>query len=344
MNVNLLLRAKDAARRLVPFLCVMATVLTVCWVSMGRASALYILTGEDDTAIVLDENANVEDFSSQLVYIGSKASGFELTLTAGQNVTVLYNGASIATVSRQETISELLGRIRATPSPLEMVAVDIKATGVTLTVASDLTYYERMTEQDLHQTVYLDDPSLELGTEKVVQAGVDGVHSVVYEVTYSGGKLVSRHLVSEEDSTAVDEIIHVGTAKEAAAAYSASDKVVNVAKNADGSGTLTLASGATVPFQSAKDMTATAYTKGYGGADSYTATGTTVRMGVVAVDKRVIPLGSKVYVVTNDGRVTYGLAVAEDTGVRGNVIDLYYDTYQQCIQFGRRSATVYVVS
>ena len=89
-------------------------------------------------------------------------------------------------------------------------------------------------------------------------------------------------------------------------------------------------------------MTATAYTAGHGGADTVTATGTVVRMGTVAVDKRVIPLGTKMYIVTNDGLV-YGMAVAEDTGVRGNTVDLYYDTYQQCINFGRRSCTVYIL-
>ena len=36
-------------------------------------------------------------------------------------------------------------------------------------------------------------------------------------------------------------------------------------------------------------------------------------------------------------------AVAEDTGVRGNIIDLYYDTYQQCINFGRRTCNVYIL-
>ena len=89
-------------------------------------------------------------------------------------------------------------------------------------------------------------------------------------------------------------------------------------------------------------MTATAYTAGYGGADHCTATGTTVRVGTVAVDKRVIPLGTKMYIVTNDG-IVYGTAVAEDTGVRGDKVDLYFETYQQCINFGRRGCTVYIL-
>lgn len=66
-------------------------------------------------------------------------------------------------------------------------------------------------------------------------------------------------------------------------------------------------------------------------------------MGTVAVDKSVIPLGTRMYIVTNDGSVIYGMAVASDTGVRGNKVDLYYGTYQQCINFGRRSCTVYIL-
>jgi len=40
---------------------------------------------------------------------------------------------------------------------------------------------------------------------------------------------------------------------------------------------------------------------------------------------------------------TNGFAIAEDTGVRGNSIDLYYDTLDECIQFGRRDCTVYIL-
>lgn len=344
MKVQLLSRAKSAARRLIPFVSVTVLVLTACWFTTDRAAALYILTDEDDATIVLEQGANVADFSSQMVYIGTNASGFELTLAAGRPVTVLYNGASVSTTSRQETISELLDRVHTVPGPLDMVAVDLKDKGLTLTVSSDLTYYERSAQSDPHQTVFVNDAALDAGEQKVVQTGTDGVRTMVYEVTYSGGERVSRQLVSE-DSTAVDEIIHVGVAPTpAAAAPESGDRVVNVEKNADGSGTLTFSSGAAVGFSSVKSMTATAYTKGYGGADSCTATGTAVHVGVVAVDKRVIPLGTRLYIITADGKVTYGMAVAEDTGVRGNSVDLYYDTYQQCIQFGRRTATVYVLS
>lgn len=341
MKLQRLSRVKNAAGRLISLVSVAALVLTACWFTTERAAALYILTNEDDATIVLEKGADVADFSSQMVYIGTNAAGFELTLAAGRPVTVLYDGASVSTVSRQETVSELLSRVHTVPGPLDMVAVDLKDAGLWLTVSSELTYYERAAEDAPYQTVEVEDPTLEAGTRQVVQPGADGIRTAVYEVTYSGGERVSRQLVSEE-STAVDEIVHVGVAP-AAGGPGGANPLVSVEKNADGSGTLTLASGATARFSAVKAMTATAYTKGYGGADSCTATGTFARVGVVAVDRRVIPLGTRLYIVTADGKVNYGMAVAEDTGVRGNTVDLYYDTYQQCIQFGRRAATVYVL-
>ena len=53
--------------------------------------------------------------------------------------------------------------------------------------------------------------------------------------------------------------------------------------------------------------------------------------------------GREVLIVAADGSVVYGTAVAADTGVRGNIVDLYYDTYQQCINFGRRTCNVYIL-
>jgi 3D (Asp-Asp-Asp) domain-containing protein len=69
-------------------------------------------------------------------------------------------------------------------------------------------------------------------------------------------------------------------------------------------------------------------------------------VGYVAVDPKVIPLGSKLYITTPSGNIVYGMAVAADTGgaIKGNKIDLYYNTYSECVQFGRRTCTVYVLS
>ena len=56
-------------------------------------------------------------------------------------------------------------------------------------------------------------------------------------------------------------------------------------------------------------------------------------------------LGKRLFIRGSDGSFTYGVAVAEDTGsaIKGNKIDLYFNTYRECIQFGRQDVTVYVL-
>ena len=316
-----------------------AAMLCVSWVATDWASALYILTGADDAAIVLDGTSQVPDLSSQLIHVSTGRTGYDVALTAGQTVTVSHDGAVLSVQAKKETVSALLDRLHIVPGPLDMVLVDISGDGAKLTVGSELTYYETATETVAHQTIRRANPALAKGKEQVVQTGADGVRTAVYEVIWSNGEQVSRQLVEDLGSTAVDEIVEYGTAVPSTT-ITPQDRVVNVTKNADGSGTLTFQSGASIPFSAVKSMTATAYTTGYDGVGRIT--GTTVRVGTVAVDKSVIPLGTRMYIVTNDG-VVYGMAVAEDTGVRGDKLDLYYDTYQQCINFGRRGCTVYLL-
>ena len=331
-------------RRHLALLTLTAVFLTAA-VTTSHASALYILTDADDTAIVLDSAAKLPDLSSQIVNVTTGGKGYDVTLAAKQTVTVHRNGETQTVQSRNESVSRLLERIGIVPSPLETVAVDLSGSGVEITVEEEIIYYDRVVEEVTFDTVRIANPEMKKGTEKVVQEGADGVRTSIYEVVFSNGRELSRQFVEELDSTAVDQIVEYGTAEEQTVSSVMSNNksaISNVSKNGDGSGTLTLADGTALNFSAAKSMTATAYTAGHGGVDYCTATGTTVRVGTVAVDKSVIPLGTKLFIVTTDGLV-YGTAVAEDTGVRGNKVDLYFDTYQQCISFGRRSCTVYIL-
>ena len=108
-----------------------------------------------------------------------------------------------------------------------------------------------------------------------------------------------------------------------------------------GSGPLPSASGAIRKGGAPPPAPPPAYTAGYDGVGTRTATGTTVHKGVAAVDKRVFPLGSDLYVVAKG--MEYGLTRAEDTGMKGPKIDLYMESYQECIQFGHRTGTVYLL-
>jgi len=82
-------------------------------------------------------------------------------------------------------------------------------------------------------------------------------------------------------------------------------------------------------------MECTAYTW----TGNRTASGTWPAVGTAAVDPEVIPLGTKLYI---EG---YGPAVALDTGglVKGNIIDIYLPTEDQCWQWGRRQVEVRIL-
>ena len=153
--------------------------------------------------------------------------------------------------------------------------------------------YKRQ-EKAEHETVYRDTPDLPKGEERVARKGMDGQHTAIYEQTWVSGELVTSQYVEEISTTSVTEVVERGTA---VSYVEPDDKLVNVTTQSDGSGYLTFASGGTMKFSKAVTVTATAYTAGYDGVGTRTATGTTVHKGVAAVDKRVFPLGSDLYVV-----------------------------------------------
>lgn len=76
-----------------------------------------------------------------------------------------------------------------------------------------------------------------------------------------------------------------------------------------------------------------------------TATGKKPKYGYVAVDPKVIPLGTKLYIKTANGSWVYGYAVAEDTGgaIKGDRIDLFMNSKAEANRFGRRNVIVYVL-
>ena len=302
----------------------------------GWARALYLYSDSNASAAALDESH--PGINSVLLNLETGKSGENAMLTAGTLVTVRRGGETITATAQAETVEQFLSRMDIIPGPLEMVGIELMEGSVALTISDHLTVYERVTEQAEHGTVYRSTPDLPKGQERVARKGVDGQHTAIYEQTWVSGQLVTSQYVEEITSTSVDEIVEQGTA---VTSVDADDKVVNVTTNADGSGYLTFASGGTMKFSKAVQVTATAYTAGYDGVDHTTATGTFVHKGVAAVDKRVFPLGSDLYVLAKG--MEYGLTKAEDPGMKGQKIDLYLESYQQCIQFGRRSATVYLL-
>ena len=75
-------------------------------------------------------------------------------------------------------------------------------------------------------------------------------------------------------------------------------------------------------------------------ADGITASGTkATAKRTIAVDSNIIPLGSKVEI---EGM---GIYIAEDTGsaIKGKIIDIYFDTHEEALKFGRQKVNVRII-
>lgn len=296
----------------------------------------------------------------------------QITVRRMQMVTVINRGAQSVIGTYGETTGSLLARMGITPG-----------TGDTLSCSSETQTYDGMTIELVHTETrieeedttvpypvnYYEDPDLEPDAEIVLVAGQNGLTHVKSEVTYRNGKEVSRVIVQEMVQTkpvtqlvirGVDRTImeqpadpepteqSVSSGSTSLGGSSSSGPSTSGGSRYDGSAetsgnVIMTSSGESYTYVDVMTCSATAYTcEGYVG---HTYSGTLARVGAIAVDPTVIPLGTKMYVVSNDGQYVYGYCVAEDIGggIKGNKIDLYFDTYAECWDFGVRMCTVYIL-
>lgn len=180
-----------------------------------------------------------------------------------------------------------------------------------------------------YSTVSKNDSNLDKGKQKLVQDGKAGEKVVTTKVTYENGKEVSRKIISEAvTKKPVQKVVAMGTKiKTNASWYSASR------------GTSSFGANRVISVRS------TAYSprKDYGRAltaSGMVAARNTNGISTVAVDPRVIPLGTKLYI---EG---YGYAVAADTGlaIKGNKVDLFFNTLTEARSWGARHVNVHIIN
>ncbi len=149
-------------------------------------------------------------------------------------------------------------------------------------------------------TIYKDSGELFIGETKIAQKGVNGKRTETFKMYRWHGELIDRVLFNTVNKVAVNQIVLRGTKK-------------NIRK-------LTTPDGA-IEYYQKLNMWATSYDGNCLGCSGTTYTGTSVHHGVCAVDPRVIPLGSYMYIPG------YGTCHAEDIGggIKGNDIDLGFE-------------------
>ena len=151
-----------------------------------------------------------------------------------------------------------------------------------------------------------------------IRNGEPGEVRTVYQVTLNDGKPVGKELLRVEKDAPVSALFYMGRDGFQPSRHKFTrGRVISMSATAYDPSPRTIGPGAT----------------------GRTATGMKAKYGVVAVDPRVIPLGSLVYV---EG---YGFAIASDKGsaIKGNKIDLCYASRSTALAFGRRTVKVHVL-
>ena len=225
------------------------------------------------------------------------------------DLTIQIDNKSAPCQSREKTVGEVLENVG-----FHVGKHDIVKPSLTAKVSDDTSIVvqrvriekEKVKEKTNFKSVEEEDPNMNKGTSEITQEGEQGEDLVTYQVTYTsdmetGRKEIDRETIKEP----VDEIVHVG-----------------IRETIDG-----------FAYTRKETFQATAYSGG-----GRTASGTRARVGEIAVDPRVIPLGTTVYI---EG---FGLRTAEDTGgaIKGHIIDIYMGSTSECRQWGRRNVTVYL--
>lgn len=322
---------------LLPVLAQTASAKPITYVITDGDQTVVHTTTETDPHQILEE-AGLELSADDLFTTAPGVDETEITVQRSQNITLTYCGEVMEVTSYGETLETMLDRLGLSAFGNHVASVSLDTMtydGMTVTVNDVLQMEQTYTQEIPYQTSYCDDPSLPAGEEKVLVAGHPGQMQVTANVTYINSQEESRTVLNETVLTQpVDSVVLVGTGETVGTKSSAP---------LIGDGVIVTSDGEILTYTNSKQFITTAYTHTEPGCDMITSTGTTVRVGTIAVDPKVVSYGTRMFVVTNDGAYIYGLGTAEDCGggVKGHHLDLYFPTLEECVQFGARIATVY---
>lgn len=275
------------------------------------------ITVSDNDILTFSLSGNVED-------------GKVLEIKKGKPITIETDGTKRRVITSKTNVADALAengiQIGADDWAVPSFETEI-SDNLNITLRRIEGKEETVTEQYAAPVENRTDDSM-FSDEKRIENGTNGEKEVVYRVLYEDGNEVYREAVSESiTKEAVPPVVTVGTKERPSITRG----------------------GKTYVYSKKLTVKATAYDTSpeENGGYSRTALGMKPGFGIVAVDPRVIPLGSKLYIESSDdGKSwTYGYAIAGDTGgaIKGNRVDLCYNSQYECILFGRRSATVYIL-
>ena len=309
------------------------------------AENTYVITDGDQVMVHATYETNPEAILDEAGLQLSEVDKFEATsqdgvskinIHRGLTVTVRSCGSTLEVVSYGETVQEMLERMEIPVLENTIVSAKLDTPvydGQEILIQTTLTSTDSYTSAIPYETEYQETGLLEKGKEVVLTVGVEGQKLCTAEVTYIDGEETQRVIMTEEViSEPVTQVVAVGTGE---GKKKGSKPII-------GDGVIITTSGDILTYTRRDTFKATSYCRTDIGGER-TSTGTRCRVGAIAVDPRVIPYGTRMFIVTKDGKYIYGVATAEDCGgaIKGKRLDLFYETDAEAVRFGIRDCDVY---
>ncbi len=182
---------------------------------------------------------------------------------------------------------------------------------------------------------------------KVIQQGKDGFKKVTYKIKYQNDIEISRNIIKEEVvKKPVNKIVQV--TKSTSRSGETRTGATSIAQTASKSSALAKKVAGITPI--VKTLNTSAYTastcgkspssKGYG----VTACGTKASSWYTVAAGKAYPIGTVIYIPSLKNKPNGGWFVVQDRGgaISNNKLDIYMNTYNECIQFGRKNIECYI--
>lgn len=306
--------------------------------------AICILVEQDGPQVV---SQDTEELDRNYLSLRRSLGGdkvMQYILQPGYTVTVDHAGQVITAISAGERLPVFLARCGISLGDDEMVELNLTGDQLSIRISGTLTYQHFVTVETDYEIKRTPDPLMDKGTEEIVRKGVSGQIVETYEDTVVRGEVVSTRYVGASHDTSHAELVRYGTR---VYEVERDDTIEKVVPNSSGEGgILYFKSGDTMTYSKTLTCSSTAYySGGEKGAAWTTAVGAKVGIGTIAVDPKVIPYYTKMFIQTTNGSRVYGMGTALDCGgaLKGNIVDLWFPTYGDCRSWGRRNVTVYIL-
>ena len=325
--------------RIITMIAATAVVFTVAAATEPvRTMDAICIVVDSDGPHVLDDRSAERTYDDLLLRRSMGDKSMQLLLQPGRTVTITHGDDTCTLTTEAERLSSLLRRSGVRLGEDEMVELNVTGDQPSIRISHTLTYQHYVVVETDFKIIRIPDPLMDKGTEEVIRKGITGQIVETYEDTVVSGEVVSTKYIGASHDTSHAQLVLYGTRVYEVAEGDTIEK--DFPSEEGEGGYLLFASGDTMTFSRTLVCSATAYSIG-----TRTASGRPTAVGNIAVDTSVFPYGTRMYVQTVKGSWHYGMATAADCGtaIKGNKIDLWFKTYSEACDWGRRDCTVYVL-